>query len=151
MTENIQSFSSMLRQALGDRIDAGAGTFVEMMAEDGVMEFPYAPAGLPTRLEGRAAIASHLEEAGRMIAFDRMGEPVVHPSTDPDIVVLEFEGFGRGVATGEPYDQTYISVIRTANGHIVHYRDYWNPLVVLRAAMGAALIDALVAGKADHA
>ncbi len=151
MTENIQSFSSMLRQALGDRIDAGAGTFVEMMAEDGVMEFPYAPAGLPTRLEGRAAIASHLEEAGRMIAFDRMGEPVVHPSTDPDIVVLEFEGFGRGVATGEPYDQTYISVIRTANGHIVHYRDYWNPLVVLRATKGAALIDALEAGKAEHA
>lgn len=73
MTENIQSFSSMLRRALGDRITADAGTFVEMMAEDGVMEFPYAPAGLPTRLEGRAAIASHLEEAGKMIAFDRMG------------------------------------------------------------------------------
>ncbi len=86
-----------------------------------------------------------------MIAFDRMGEPVVHPSTDPDVVIVEFEGFGRGVATREPYDQNYISVIRTANGHIVHYRDYWNPLVVLRATKGAALIDALVAGKADHA
>ncbi|MFW2853584.1 nuclear transport factor 2 family protein [Sphingomonas sp. TX0543] len=151
MTENIQSFSSMLRQALGDRIDADATTFVEMMADDGVMEFPYAPAGLATRLEGRAAIAGHLEEAGKMIAFDRMGEPVVHPSTDPDIVVLEFEGFGRGVTTGEPYDQSYISVIRTSGGRIVHYRDYWNPLVALRATKGAALIDALVAGKADHA
>lgn len=151
MTENIQSFSSMLHRALGDRVNADAGTFVEMMAEDGVMEFPYAPAGLPTRLEGRAAIASHLEEAGRMIAFDRMGEPVVHPSTDPDVVIVEFEGFGRGVATGEPYDQTYISVIRMSGGRIAHYRDYWNPLVVLRATKGPALIDALVAGKADHA
>lgn len=151
MTEIIQSFSSMLRRALGDRITADAGTFVEMMAEDGVMEFPYAPAGLPTRLEGRAAIASHLEEAGKMIAFDRMGEPVVHPSTDCDIVVLEFEGFGRGIATGEPYDQRYISVIRTSGGLITHYRDYWNPLAVLRATKGAALVDALIGGKADHA
>lgn len=151
MTENIQSFSSMLRRALGNRINPDAGTFVEMMAEDGVMEFPYAPAGLPTRLEGRIAIADHLEETGKMIAFDRMGEPVVYPSTDPDVVVVEFEGFGRGVASGEPYDQTYISVIRTSGGHITRYRDYWNPLVVLRATKGAALIDALIGRKADHA
>lgn len=151
MTENIQSFSSMLRHALGDRIDAGAESFLEMMADDGVMEFPYASTGLPTRLEGRAAIANHLEELGKIIAFDRMGEPVVHSSVDPAVVIVEFEGFGRGLTTGEPYDQHYISVIRTSGGRIVHYRDYWNPLVVLRATKGAAVIDALVAGRADHA
>lgn len=151
MTENIQSFSSMLRQALGDRIDADAATFVEMMAEHGVMEFPYAPAGLPTRLEGKAAIAAHLAAVGEMIAFDRMGAAVVHPSTDPNVVVIEFEGFGRGVTTGEPYDQRYVSVVRTAEGRIVHYRDYWNPLVVLRATRGAALVDALTSGEAGHA
>ncbi len=103
------------------------------------------------RTATRAAIASHLEEAGKMIAFNRMGELAVHPSTDPDIVVLEFEGCGRGVATGEPYDQRYILVIRTPGGRVTHYRDYWNPLAVLRVAKGAALVDALVGGKADNA
>jgi ketosteroid isomerase-like protein len=151
MTENIQSFSSLLRQALGDRIDADAVGFVEMMAEDGVMEFPYAPAGLPTRLEGRPAIARHLESLSKIIAFDRMGEAVVHPSTDPNTVIIEFEGFGRGVTTHEPYDQRYVSVIHTAGGRIVHYRDYWNPLVVLRATKGAELVDALTAEDAGHA
>ncbi|MDY0969224.1 MULTISPECIES: nuclear transport factor 2 family protein [Sphingomonas] len=151
MTENIESFSSLLRQTLGDRIDADASSFVEMMAEDGVMEFPYSPAGLPTRLEGRAAIATHLMGLSEIIAFDRMGAAVVHPSTDPNVVIIEFEGFGRGVATGEPYDQRYVSVIRTAGGRIVHYRDYWNPLVVLRATKGAALVDALTTGEGGHA
>lgn len=151
MTENIQSFSSLLRQTLGDRIDADASSFVEMMAEDGVMEFPYSPAGLPTRLEGPAAIATHLMGLSEIIAFDRMGAAVVHPSTDPNVVIIEFEGFGRGVATGEPYDQRYVSVIRTAGGRIVHYRDYWNPLVVLRATKGAALVDALTTGEGGHA
>ncbi|WP_374650956.1 nuclear transport factor 2 family protein, partial [Rhizorhabdus sp.] len=99
----------MLRRALGDRIDRDANSFVEMMAENGVMEFPYAPIGLPARLDGRAAIARHLENVGGMIAFDRMGEPTIHPSTDPDVVIIEFAGFGRGVTTGEPYDQSYIS------------------------------------------
>jgi ketosteroid isomerase-like protein len=151
MTDTIQSFSSMLRRALGDRIAPDAGSFVEMMAEDGVMEFPYSPGGLPTRLEGREAIATHLDGLSRIIAFDRMGEAVVHPSTDPNVVIIEFEGFGRGVTTDEPYDQRYVSVIHTAAGRIVHYRDYWNPLVVLRATKGAALVDALTTGEAAHA
>ncbi len=38
-------------------------------------------------------------------------------------------------STGKPYLQNYISVIETKDGKIVHYKDYWNPLVVL-AALG---------------
>ncbi|WP_233999884.1 nuclear transport factor 2 family protein [Porphyrobacter sp. TH134] len=151
MSEDIQSFSAMLRSALGDRIDPGACSFTDMLAEHAVMEFPYAPPGLPVRLDGRDAIARHLEMAASLIAFDRMGEPDVHPSTDPGMVILEFEGFGHGVATGDPYDQRYISVIRTQGGRIVHYRDYWNPIAVLRATKGAAFVDALTGGDADHA
>lgn len=151
MTETVQSFSAMLRKALGDRIDPDAGSFVDMMAENGVMEFPYAPPGFSIRLEGREAIRQHLAGVGDMIAFDRVGEPTVYSSTDPDMVIIEFEGFGRGVSTGEPYDQRYISVIRTQGGRILHYRDYWNPIVLLRATRGAALIDALVAGNAGDA
>ena len=150
MPDSVESFSTMLRKALGDRIDANAGTYLEMVADDGVMEFPYSPPGFPTRLDGRAAVARHLEGLSNIIAFDRMGEPIVHSTTDPNVVIIEFDGFGRGVATGEPYDQSYVSVVRTKGGRIIHYRDYWNPLVVLRATRGAAVIDALVAGDAGH-
>lgn len=150
MSDNVGSFSAMLRMALGDRIAPDAETFPEMIAEDGVMEFPYAFPGLPVRLDGRDAVARHVAGLGSLIAFDRMGKPTVHPSTDPDVVVIEFDGYGLGVDTGEPYDQRYISVIRTANGRITHYRDYWNPLVVLRATKGAAHVVALVAADAGH-
>lgn len=146
MSDNIESFSAMLRRALGDRIDTDTGSFTDMMAEHAVMEFPYAFPGLPVRLDGRDAVACHLEAMGDLIAFDRMGEPTVHPSTDPGVVIIEFEGFGHGVKTGEPYNQSYISVIRTENGRIVHYRDYWNPIAVLRATKGSALVDKLVGG-----
>lgn len=150
MSENIESFSAMLRRALSDRINADASSFTDMMAEHAVMEFPYAPPGLPVRLDGRDAVSRHLEGVGGLIAFDRMGEPTVHPTTDPDVVIIEFEGFGRGVETGAPYDQRYISVIRTENGRIVHYRDYWNPIAVLRATKGPAFVDALVGGDAGY-
>lgn len=137
MTETIGSFSLMLRRALGNRLDPDAESFCEMFDPDGVMEFPFAYADLPRRLEGRDALASHLAMLPTLISFDRVSEPTVIEANDPDTVVLEFEGFGTGVATGEPYTQRYVSIIRTHRGRIVHYKDYWNPLVVLRALRGA--------------
>jgi ketosteroid isomerase-like protein len=150
MSDDMESFSAMLRKALGDRIDAGANAFIDMMAEHAVMEFPYALPGLPVRLDGKDAVARHLKRVAGLIAFDRMGTPTVHPSTDPNLVIIEFDGFGRGVETGEAYDQRYISVIRTENGRITFYRDYWNPIAVLRATKGAAHVDALVGADAGH-
>ena len=93
MTDSVESFSAMLRKVLGNRISPDAGTFLEMLADDAVMEFPYAPPGLPTRLDGKAAIGRHLRGLGDMIAFDRMGEPTILATTDPNVVVVEFEGF----------------------------------------------------------
>jgi hypothetical protein len=150
MTDSVGSFSAMLRQVLGNRVAMEAVSFLDMLADDAVMEFPFSPPGLATRLDGKPAIVSHLATLGDMIAFDHMGEPTVHVTTDPDVTIVEFDGFGRGVSTGASYDQRYISVIRTAAGRIVHYRDYWNPLVVLRAIRGDAVVDALANGAGDH-
>ncbi|MBB3131354.1 hypothetical protein FHS19_006074 [Paenibacillus rhizosphaerae] len=35
--------------------------------------------------------------------------------------------------TGNPYNQTYISVVRTKDGPIESYRDFWNPLVAIES------------------
>ena len=145
MTEGVESFSAMLRSALGVRIVPEADTFVKMIADDCIMEFPYSPPGFPSRLEGNAAVTHHMESLGELIAFDRICKPTVYATTDPNVVIVEFEGFGRGVATGEPYEQLYISVIRTFGGKIVSYKDYWNPLAVLRATRGGAYVDAITA------
>jgi uncharacterized protein len=135
---SVLSFSAMLRQALGDSLASDANTFVDMFAENGVMEFPYAPPGLTTRLDGRQAVAAHLQSLSGEIAFDRMSAPKVYQTNDAGIFVLEFMGFGKAIASGEPYEQTYISVIKVRDGHIVHYRDYWNPLVLLKTTGGKA-------------
>jgi len=150
MTDTVGSFSAMLRKALGERIAPDATTFLDMMADNGVMEFPFSPPGLATRLDGKPAIARHLESLGDMIVFDQMGEPTTHATVDPEVTVVEFEGSGRSVSTGESYDQRYLSVIRTEGGRIVHYRDYWNPLIVLRALEGSAVAASPAAGAADH-
>ena len=138
----ISSFAGLLRLALGDALRADATTFVDMFAEHGVMEFPFSPAGTVQRLEGRAAVIRHLGQLSALMEFDEMHDLLVHPSLEADVFVLEFGCTGRGVQTGEPYDQRHISVIRVREGQIVHYRDYWNPLIVLSAVGGREALNA---------
>lgn len=138
----LSSFSAMLRQALGPLVDADAEGFIDMMAPDGVMEFPYAPPGYVTRIEGRVALADYLAGFGDILAIDRMTEPTVHLTRNPNVVILEFGCIGRGQKTGQPYDQRYISVITLRDGRIVRYLDYWNPLVALAAVGGVDELNA---------
>ncbi|GGH49527.1 nuclear transport factor 2 family protein [Frigidibacter albus] len=145
MTDKFNSFSSLLRAALGARL-APAEDMMGMFAADIVFEFPFAPEGMPARLEGRAALAGHLAKLGPLIDFGEMTLGAVHPAGET--VVIEFTCTGRGTQTGTPYDQTYISVVTMRDGRIACYRDYWNPLVVLSALGGAEAAAAAYAGRA---
>ncbi|MBX9608612.1 MAG: nuclear transport factor 2 family protein [Gammaproteobacteria bacterium] len=129
----------MLRDVLGNVLAPEATRFVDMMAEDGVMEFPFAPTGLTSRLDGRATVAAHLASLDGLVAFHAMPVRAVHRTTDPAVTIIEFDGTGRGLATERPYEQAYISVITVRQGRIALYRDYWNPLVILDAMGGDAL------------
>jgi len=131
--DQMASFAALLRTALGDNLVASADSFVAMMAEDGVMEFPYLSAGEPVRLNGREAVRQHLASLAGLIDIDSFHDLVVHASQTPGVFVLQMRCIGKAVATGLPYNQRYISVITVADGHIVKYLDYWNPLVLAEA------------------
>jgi len=142
MIDAVQSFSAMLRETLGERLNPGAETFVQMFAQDGVMEFPYALPS-PRRLEGREALAAHLAYLARLVELLGVSDVAKHKTTDPEVFIVEFASSGRAVATGEPFEQRYISVIRVRDGHIVHYKDYWNPLAILRTMRGREFVESL--------
>lgn len=134
MPDRFDSFSGLLRAALGDRLASPEGQGLDLFAEDILFEFPYAFEGIPQRLEGRRAFADHLARVGSLLEFDHFELEAVHPAGDT--VVVEFSCRGRGARTGTAYDQAYISVITLQDGKIVRYRDYWNPLVTLSALGG---------------
>ena len=134
MNDKFDSFSGLLRGALGDRLRAGSDV-VDLFTEDVLFEFPYAPEGLPRRLEGISALVDHLARLRPMLDLGEFRLHAVHPADET--VVFEFSCMGEGVATGQPYQQDYISVVTLREGRIVRYRDYWNPLVALHALGGA--------------
>ncbi|EBA08675.1 nuclear transport factor 2 family protein [Sagittula stellata] len=147
MNDKFDSFSGLLRGALGDRLKGGSD-LVDLFCEDVVFEFPYAPEGLPRRLEGLSALADHLTRLGPMLELREFTLHAVHPAGDT--VIFEFSCEGKGIATGLPYDQDYISVVTLREGRIARYRDYWNPLVAVHALGGAEAAAKAYAGEATN-
>ncbi len=110
---------------------AGAGdhdAYLELMHDEVVFEFPFAPPGRPTRVEGKAELRSYLGRYPGRIEFVRLREMTVHETTDAEVIVLEMRAEGRLKATGEPHGMGYISVVTVRDERILRYRDYWNPL-----------------------
>ncbi|MFG1674518.1 nuclear transport factor 2 family protein [Micromonospora sp. NPDC049282] len=108
--------------------------FVALMAPEGHIEWPFRPAGVPGRVQGHAELRRHLTEtANALVTIDEHRDVVLHESTDPEVVVVEYEAHGAVVATGAPFEQTVIAVFRVRDGLVVSYRDYINPLRLLAA------------------
>jgi len=142
-TDAVESFPAMLRRVLGHRLRPDAETFPDMFAVDGVLEYPYAPPGLNTPILGRDAIIANFQRIRPLLRIDGVADVSEIEVRDPDMVVLEFSGHGEGLLTKEAYNQRYISVIRMRDKNIVHYKDYWNPIALLRAVKGSETTRAL--------
>ncbi|MEU7606642.1 nuclear transport factor 2 family protein [Streptomyces sp. NPDC041003] len=102
--------------------------WVGLWADDGVMEFPFAPPGWPEQLEGRKAIAAYMRDYPDHIDLHDFPDVRILESTDPGTIVVEMRGVGRLVATDGPFDMRYIAVVTVQDGRFTTYRDYWNPL-----------------------
>jgi ketosteroid isomerase-like protein len=107
--------------------------WVKLFASGGVLEFPYAPSGVPRRVVGHDALLAHMADFPRTFDVEFV-DLVFHETADPSVAVAEFRSKGTALPTGKPYEQECISVVRTDDqGLITHYRDYWNPLIAIEA------------------
>jgi ketosteroid isomerase-like protein len=118
----------LLDEALGLLLAKDMSGFADLWAIDGTMEFPFAPPGWPTRLDGREAVREYLRGYTDVYDIKSVTEQTVHETTDPEVIIAEIEVDGVLVRTGQPHQRRYISVITVRDGHIAGYRDYWSPL-----------------------
>jgi ketosteroid isomerase-like protein len=117
------------------RLTAAGSTaeWVALFSPDAVLEFPYAPAGVPRQVKGREALFEHMSHFPETFDVEFV-DLVFHDTVDPSLAVAEFRSKGTALPTGKPYEQTCISVVRTdGDGLITSYLDYWNPLVAIEA------------------
>lgn len=107
-----------------------------LYAENTVVAHPFA-APEPTRLEGREQVRKHFASAAGMPLELRADNIVVHETSDPEVIVGEFDYHGRVTTTGRTFTASNIFVLRVRDGQIVSSRDYHNHRV-LAEALGTA-------------
>ncbi len=110
--------------ALSDGISEGRfADLSALYAEDTVVEHPQA-VPRPTRITGRAAV--HERFTGVLAGALRLKRKnvVVHETTDPEVIVAEYDYDAESVETGRTIATANIQVLRVRDGLIVHSRDY---------------------------
>lgn len=141
--------SELVDRALELLLAKDMAGFAGLWAESGVLEFPFAAAGYPTRLDGRAAIAEYLRGYPDIVDMREITEKAVHQSVDPEVIIVEFAAAGLVVATGAPYRMRYIAVITVRDNAIQHYRDYWSPQAAAETLGGADHLVTAFTGGTD--
>jgi ketosteroid isomerase-like protein len=112
--------------------------WVNHWAEEGRIEFPFAPAGYVARVEGKAAIAEYMSSLPAKFEFRRFDVLTAYSDASGQQAVVEFACEGTALETRRPYNQHYVALLTfDADGKILVYRDFWNPLVAIEAFGGA--------------
>jgi ketosteroid isomerase-like protein len=100
--------------------------------EAAVLEVPFAPDPWPTKISGRAAVLEYMGGVHTVLSGWSMGIDTLYDAGEGTIIV-EMHGAGTVVATGKPYKQDYIAVLKVANEKVDLWREYSNPLPVFEA------------------
>jgi ketosteroid isomerase-like protein len=100
-----------------------------LYAEDAVVQQPFAAPSAPS-LEGREAIHAHFCAAANGPLELTARNVVVHETTDPEVIIAEFDYQGRITTVDRTFTVANIQVLQVRDGMIVATRDYHDHLAL---------------------
>ena len=130
--------AQILKRSLDTFASKDMKAWSELCAENVVVEFPVAPEGSPSKLEGRRAIYEYLRNYPSMIDIKAITASKIYPTDDPNTAIADWSVDGTVISNGNPYIMSYATFVTVQNGLIVKYKEYWNPLAFLKAMGGGA-------------
>ena len=129
-------FGRMQRQWLSTTgADGHISGFQSLLADDAVVELPFAPPGRPRRFRGRAEWLAFARgaRAGLPVRFEECRETAVHETADPGVIVVEYELAGTVLTTGRRAAAPFIGVLRVRDGQVTGWREYQDTVAIARA------------------
>jgi ketosteroid isomerase-like protein len=107
-----------------------------LLAEDAVMEMPYAPEGFERRIEGRERILPFVELVSRLIPAENLHDlelDTLH--SNPGEVVCTYKSDMR--INSNPYRNEYIARWTVRDGKISYFGEYFDPIRLVVALGGS--------------
>lgn len=132
---NTERASRLFKAHLAVFDPRSTSNYAELLTDDAVFEFPFAPAEFPSHVEGREAIAKYMTGLPQLAENWQFWDLTFSATTNPDVFFVEFKGSAEVIATKRKYEQTYIGRIETRGEKMSKYREFWNPQVIAYAFM----------------
>lgn len=129
----LDAVKSLLVATLGGRLSPGVSDYMDLFADEGVLETPYLPPGSTSRLQGRQAIAGFLDKLRGVNRLSDFSPLAAYPAQDGATIVLGYEGTVHLEKEGVQFRQRYISVLQLHDGRLALWREYTNPLTAKTA------------------
>jgi ketosteroid isomerase-like protein len=125
-----ETAEQLLRAAVSDI----PGDMADCYAPEVVIEMPFAVDALyPSRIETtREQLRARFQAGAASRRYKGLDNVVIHETADPEVIITEYELHGEMTATGEPFSARFAMVITVRDGHIVHSRDYSDPIAGAR-------------------
>lgn len=111
-----------------------AGFPDELLAQDVIIETPFSPPGR-RRIEGRDEWLAFVKasRAALPVRFEECRDIAVHETTDPEVIIVEYELAGTVTTTNRHASAAFIGVLRVRDGQVLHWREYQNVLAIAEA------------------
>ena len=130
------SAGELLRRSLDTFLAKDMKGWSLLCADDVVAEFPFAPPGSPSRLEGREALHEYLRNYPSVIDVRSIPHLRIYTTDDPTVAIAEWSSSGEVLTNGNAYEMSYATFVTFKDGLIVNYREYWDPLAFTQAMEG---------------
>lgn len=129
--------------ALADEYLEAVGTLdIERLAavlhDDVVLEVPFAPEGVPSRTEGKAAVVEYYSSIPDLVTPLGFGDRKIDTLENPDELVTEYSSDCTIIPTGKRYQNTYIARVSIKDGAVVRFAEYFNSAILIKALGGTA-------------
>ena len=127
------SSRTMVERFLETTISERPGDLADFFAPTVVMEMPFAAGLYPPRIDTtREQLRARFAAGASVRRYTGLDNVLIHQTTDPGTIIVEYELRGEMVATGEPFQLRYAMFMTIRDGLITHTRDYADPITGAR-------------------
>jgi ketosteroid isomerase-like protein len=148
----VPSAREVVERYLAAALDPSGETLGDLYGDTVVIEMPFALPGTPKSSEStNAELRARFKGAAAALVFTKVDGVVIYETTDPDVVIVEYEMHGHRTADNGSFVLPYINILTIKNGKIVHSKDRTNPIDAAAAlGMLPRLIEAISKGAAGQ-
>lgn len=126
--EKHSQFMRTIVKTLFEAVSVADGQAVRpLLADDILMELPFAIPPFPSEKSGGDAIASGIKNGSRMFTSFRLTPITCYPSPETNCIVVEAQSEGQ-LTKGGVYSNQYVFIFKFTDDKIILWREYFNPL-----------------------